>query len=329
MILKTKSPLNTQTPQAIAGQKQEQDVAFYLRRAFKDHPEVLVINDFRFTYNGETAQIDHLIIYTYGFVLIESKSIKGHVDVNQLGEWTRSHGNHWFGMPSPIKQVELQQSLLREMLKQHRSEILGKLLGIKQQGFGMRCWDHLCAISSDAVINRDTMPAAISELLVKTEFLVEKLEKIMNLKSKFMRIISVSDTRPDFNQEELNSIANFLIDRHVDPHQTDSEIALTQAQQIREPVAQFEVNKAVEAKPQAITQSATHSILSCKHCGESTNYTPMHGKFGYYIKCNQCTKNTPMKQACPQCKSKNIKIQKRSQSYTLTCQDCSHSSQVI
>lgn len=329
MILKTKSPLNTQTPQAIAGQKQEQDVAFYLRRAFKDHPEVLVINDFRFTYNGETAQIDHLIIYTYGFVLIESKSIKGHVDVNQQGEWTRSHGNHWFGMPSPIKQVELQQSLLKEMLRQHRSEILGKLLGIRQQSFGMRCWDHVCAISSDAVINRNTMPAVISELLVKTEFLVEKLEKIMNLKSKFMRIISVSDTRPDFNQEELNSIANFLIDRHVDPHQTDSEITLTQALQIREPVAQFEVNKAVEAKPQAITQSATHSILSCKHCGESTNYTPMSGKFGYYIKCNQCTKNTPMKQACPQCQSKNTKIQKRSQSYTLTCQDCSHSSQVI
>lgn len=98
MILKTKSLQNTQTPQAIAGQKQEQDVAFYLRRAFKDHPEVLVINDFRFTFNDETAQIDHLIIYPYGFVLIESKSIKGHVDVNQQGEWTRSHGSKWFGM---------------------------------------------------------------------------------------------------------------------------------------------------------------------------------------------------------------------------------------
>lgn len=329
MILKTKSFQNTQTPQAIAGQKQEQDVAFYLRRAFKDHPEVLVINDFRFTFNDETAQIDHLIIYTYGFVLIESKSIKGHVEVNQQGEWTRSHGNNWFGMASPIKQVELQQSLLKEMLKQHRSEILGKLLGIKQQSFGMRCWDHVCAVSSDAVINRDTMPTAISELLVKTEFLVDKLEKIMNLKSKFMRIINVSDTRPDFNQQELNSITKFLIDRHIDPHQPTSEITLAQTQQVREPIAHFEVNKAVEAQTQAITQSTTHSILSCKHCGESTNYTPMYGKFGYYIKCNQCTKNTPMKQTCPQCQSKNIKIQKRSQSYTLTCQDCSHSSQVI
>ncbi|MDT3334311.1 NERD domain-containing protein [Shewanella sp. SP1S1-7] len=329
MILKTKTLQNTQTPQTMAGQKQEQDVAFYLRRAFKDHPEVLVINDFRFTFNDETAQIDHLIIYTYGFVLIESKSIKGHVEVNQQGEWTRSHGSKWFGMPSPIKQVELQQALLKEMLKQHRREILGKLLGIRQQSFGMRCWGHVCAVSSDAVINRDIMPTAISELLVKTEFLVDKLDKIMNLKSKFMRIINVSDTRPDFNQQELNSIANFLIDQHIDPHKSTSEITLAQTQQINEPVAHFEVNKAVEVITQPITQSATHSILSCKHCGESTNYTPMYGKFGYYIKCNQCTKNTPMKQACPQCQSKNIKIQKRSQSYTLTCQDCSHSSQVI
>lgn len=228
MILKTKTLQNTQTPQTMAGQKQEQDVAFYLRRAFKDHPEVLVINDFRFTFNDETAQIDHLIIYTYGFVLIESKSIKGHVEVNQQGEWTRSHGSKWFGMPSPIKQVELQQALLKEMLKQHRSEILGKLLGIKQQGFGMRCWDHVCAVSSDAVINRDTMPTAISELLVKTEFLVDKLKKIMNLKSKFLRLINVSDTRPDFNQEELNSIAKFLIDRHIDPSQAKTEITFVQ-----------------------------------------------------------------------------------------------------
>ncbi|MEN8616316.1 nuclease-related domain-containing protein [Shewanella baltica] len=329
MILKTKSFQNTQTQQAIAGQKQEQDVAFYLRRAFKDHPEVLVINDFRFTFNDETAQIDHLIIYTYGFVLIESKSIKGHVEVNQQGEWTRSHGSKWFGMPSPIKQVELQQALLKEMLKQHRSEILGKLLGIRQQSFGMRCWDHVCAVSSDAVINRDTMPTAISELLVKTEFLVDKLKKIMNLKSKFLRLINVSDTRPDFNQEELNSIAKFLIDRHIDPSQATTEITFVQTPQVKEPVASFAVNKVAEVKNQAIAQLTTNSILHCKHCGESTNYTPMYGKFGYYIKCNQCTKNTPMKQACPQCQSTQTKITKAKETYTLHCNDCDNHYRVI
>ncbi|MGL5160137.1 MAG: hypothetical protein ACRC79_15270, partial [Acinetobacter junii] len=176
---------------------------------------------------------------------------------------------------------------------------------------------------------RETMPTAVSELLVKTEFLVEKLEKIMNLKSKFFRLINVSDTRPDFNQEELNSISKFLIEQHIDPYQATTEITTVPTQQVKEPVASFDINKVAEVKNQAIAQPTINSILSCKHCGESTNYTPMYGKFGYYIKCNQCTKNTPMKQACPLCQSKNIKIQKRNQSYTLTCQDCSHSSQVI
>jgi hypothetical protein len=74
MILKTKQAQAAYTPQTKAGLKQEQDVAFFLRRAFKDHPQVLVINDFKFRFNDETAQIDHLIVYSYGFILIESKS---------------------------------------------------------------------------------------------------------------------------------------------------------------------------------------------------------------------------------------------------------------
>ncbi|GGI69503.1 hypothetical protein GCM10007978_04190 [Shewanella hanedai] len=217
MILKTKRLQNTKTPQTVAGQKQEQNVAFFLRRAYKDHKQVLVINDFKFTFNDEIAQIDHLIIYPYGFVLIESKSIKGHVKVNKQGEWTRSHSSQWQGMASPIKQVELQQALLKELLRAHKSEILSKLLGIKQQGFNMRCWDQLCAISSDAVIDRKTMSAAVSDKLVKSEFLVEKLNKIMNLKNKFLRVVNFTDTRPDFNPAELDSIGVFLIEQHIAP----------------------------------------------------------------------------------------------------------------
>ena len=166
MILKDKTPQNLTSVTAKAGYKQEQDVAFFLRRAFKDHPQVFVINDYKFSFNGETAQIDHLVIYPYGFVLIESKSIKGEVNVNALGEWSRSVGKNWVGMPSPIKQVELQQKLLREMLHANRESILGKILGIRQQSFGMRCWDNICAISSSAVIERDSMPKAISKGLL-------------------------------------------------------------------------------------------------------------------------------------------------------------------
>ncbi|MBO2554019.1 NERD domain-containing protein [Shewanella algae] len=341
MILKSKSLQVTQSPQAYAGQKQEQDVAFFLRRAFKDHPQVMVINDFKFNFNGETAQIDHLIIYTYGFVLIESKSIKGRVNVNQQGEWTRSHQNQWFGIASPLKQVELQQALLLQLLTHHKREILGKLLGIKQQGFKLRVWDHLCAVSSDAIINRDTMPSEISQKLVKTEFLVDKLNEVMNLKSSFMRLVNFSDTRPDFSQDELKSICDFLIAQDISsPSQQETGTPLANAEtststvathvqaEVEERHTQIQESRAADyqAQPHAAALTAK---LSCKHCGEPSNYIPMYGKFGYYIKCHQCSKNTPMKQSCPQCQSKNTRVQKRAETYTLNCQECQFTEKLI
>ena len=329
MILKTKSPQSAQSPQAAAGLKQEQNVAFFLRRAYKDNPEVLVINDFKFSFNDETAQIDHLIVYPYGFVLLESKSIKGHVKVNKQQEWTRSYNKQWSGMPSPIKQVELQQALLKQLLNHNRLEVLGKMFGIKQ-GFSGRCWGHLCVVSSDAIIDRKSMRKAVSEKLVKSEFLVDKTKEIMNIRNKFMRVVNIADSRPYFNKEELDSIGSFLINQHLD---TTVEASLTPqaSSRLTQPIA-----KPVVTTPQSIEQpyvvEATTMIrvaLQCKHCGESNNYTPMYGKFGYYIKCNQCTKNTPMKQACPQCKSKQTRVQKSQDTYTLNCQECSFSQQII
>ncbi|WP_137224928.1 nuclease-related domain-containing protein [Shewanella sp. MEBiC00475] len=341
MILKTKTLQMTKTPQTIAGQKQEQDVAFFLRRAFKDHPEVLVINDFKFSFNDETAQIDHLIVYTYGFVLIESKSIKGHVKVNNQGEWTRSYNSQWSGMSSPIKQVELQQALLKEMLMHHKSEILSKLLGIKQQGFNGRCWHYLCAVSSNAVIDRKTMPKEISDKLYKTEFLVDELKNIMKLKHKLIRLVSVTDTRPDFSQQELDSIGQFLISQHIDSNIQQVDGAPAQLKQIQPIPKRPELKSALAPTNHLAQSNATilapvaalapdqHPILSCKYCGESTLYTPMHGKFGYYINCNQCSKNTSMKQPCPQCQSKNTKVTKRKETYTLNCVDCGFEKQII
>lgn len=347
MILKTKTLQMTKTPQTIAGQKQEQDVAFFLRRAFKDNPEVLVINDFKFSFNDETAQIDHLIVYTYGFVLIESKSIKGHVKVNNQGEWTRSYNSQWSGMSSPIKQVELQQALLKEMFMHHRNNILSKLLGIKQQGFNGRCWHYLCAVSSNAVIDRKTMPKEISDKLYKTEFLVDELKNIMNLKHKLIRLMSVTDTRPDFNQQELDSIGQFLISQHIDSNiqqANNAPVGLKQTQTIANTLELEPELKSASAATHHLAQSTAailapvavvalapeqHPTLSCKHCGESTQYTPMYGKFGYYINCNQCSKNTSMKLTCPQCMSKNTKVTKRKETYTLNCVDCGFEKQII
>ncbi|XQW83870.1 nuclease-related domain-containing protein [Thalassotalea piscium] len=311
MILKDKTLINATTPTAKAGQKQEQDVAFFLRRAFKDQKQVYVINDFKFTHNDETAQIDHLIVYPYGFVLIESKSIKGEVKVNSLGEWTRSLNGKWSGMASPIKQVELQQKLLKELLHENRAIILSKLLGFKQQTFTYRCWDNICAVSSNTIIERDSMPKAVSKQLVKTEFLVDKLNKIMNIKHKVVSALTL-DTRPDFSSEELKSITSFLMAK------VNNKPVIQQ--EVNEPKVEFEILKGIDIADKVV--KTTDSILQCKSCGEKTDYSAQHGRFGYFIKCNKCETNTAMKMPCVSCGSKNTKVSKKKASYTLNCEDC-------
>jgi hypothetical protein len=56
--------------EALVGWEGEQQVAFYLRRAFEQDDAVLVLNDLRFLVSSDTgdqsadyAQIDHLLIY--------------------------------------------------------------------------------------------------------------------------------------------------------------------------------------------------------------------------------------------------------------------------
>lgn len=205
-----------------AGIRQEQDVAFFLKRAFADKPDVRVFNDLKFIHDGETAQIDHLILYPYGFVLIESKSITGHVKVNQLGEWQRSYQGNWSGMRSPIKQVELQQQLLRSVLFEHREAILPKILmGKVPQSFGKRSWDNLCAISSNAIIERDDMPSEISKMVVKSEFIADKVIEMMDIPSILRKAFT---TRPAFNEEEMQSIEKFLLAQHQGTSQLDTQI---------------------------------------------------------------------------------------------------------
>lgn len=299
MILKDKQLVNAVDPRIVAGQQQEKDVAFYLRRAFKDHKKVHVINDFRFTHNDENAQIDHLIVYPFGFILVESKSINGEVNVNKEGEWSRTVGNKWCGMPSPIKQVELQQKLLREYLHEHRIEILPKLFGIRAQSFGMRCWHNICAVSSNSIIAREDIPKAISDQVVKTEFIADKIKNVMKLRNKLITTLTI-DSRPDFNKDELQSIVDFLLQK-----------------------PELQANKVEEVSSKTnFWGISDNPLLRCKNCDESKDLTPQHGRYGYFVKCNKCDTNTSMKMPCPKCHSKNTKVSKSKEVYSLNCQDC-------
>ncbi|EPJ47575.1 MAG: hypothetical protein OFPII_11630 [Osedax symbiont Rs1] len=341
MIIKDKAAKSGSSAKEKAGIKQELDVAFYLRRAFKDHEQVFVFNDLKFRHNQETAQIDHLVFYPYGFVLIESKSITGEVKVNAEEEWTRSYNSKWQGMPSPIKQVELQQRLFREMLFEHKAEMLGKVLGLRQEGFGGRCWDNLCAVSSNAIIDRKAMPNKISKQIVKSEFLVEKLNSIMKLRNKILNAINIIESRPKFKPSEMATICNFILSqdvvekasRKITPQLStvpDLNITVDKTSSVlstsvldNEVVWQAPTDKEASILEAAASPSPIKKLqLTCKKCGLGPKLTASYGKYGYYTVCDNCSGNTSMKQACPSCKSKKTKVSKKREIYTLSCQEC-------
>ena len=232
--------------------------------------------------------------------------------VNKQEEWSRSYRGKWQGMASPIKQAELQQKLLKDLLYENRKELVGKILGM-QQAFGGRSWHQLCAISSNAIVERENMPEGISKRLVKSEFLADAIFKLMDLKSDIVRTLSLTDNRPAFNVSELNTICEFLMIRcEVKPKVTEST------------VKQYDIDEkaTIQIPEQNIPPQLNKTLLACKNCNEQMLLTPLSGKYGYYVKCGACEANTPLKIPCTGCNSKKTKVSKKKEVYTLNCLDC-------
>ncbi len=344
MILKDKTPVSSVSSiKQEAGILQERDVAFYLRRAYKDRDNVMVLNDIRIEHDGETAQIDHLIVYSYGFIVVESKSIRGEININEYGECSRSYKGQWSGMPSPLKQAELQLKLLKQYLCDHTERVIGKFLGI-QQGLGARCYDVFCAISSDAIIDRSKAPKELADKLVKSEFITDALDKKMNFKKFYDVVGKIADTRPTFCKEEMLHIGQFLLaDREEIASDSDNETVLlwpapagvgvtTESQQptSADLASQTEVSGVHEAAQwqiQALVEPAF--TAQCKYCGECSALYAQSGRYGYYVQCNKCGGNTPLKRPCPICKSQDTKVTKSRSVYKLVCQTCSAASHIL
>ncbi|KJY90544.1 nuclease [Vibrio neptunius] len=309
MIVKEKALSPTSDYKQKLGNKVENNVAFYLKRQFSEQSNVLIFHDLRFEHKGEAAQIDHLVVYKKGFIVIESKSIKGTVTVNEQLEWQRTVRGQWIGMPSPITQASIQAELLKNLLNDHADTLLVKILGL-QGYFGGRCWDTLCAASNDAIIDRAHIPSKLSQQIVKAEGIPLRVKEIIAQHSNVLK------PNPSFNSNELNNIKYFLLAEHKPLNNLDSE---------PEPLDSPEPEAVTPLTEEISTAHSTHFGVVCKQCS-SSNTVPKYGKFGYYVNCTECNTNTSMKLPCRECGNKKTRVSKRKQVYTLSC-SCGHETQ--
>lgn len=129
------------------GMQGEKDAAYYLDNHFSDGKNHAVIHDLRLDFDGEIAQIDHLLINRLlDFYLIETKSFSGDITVTSHGEFSVKYGaDRIYNIPSPIEQSKRHENVLRRLLNK---------LEIKGRAGAAPRFKHVVLIDPKAAIHR-------------------------------------------------------------------------------------------------------------------------------------------------------------------------------
>ena len=234
MILKEKQFTNPSDPRLLAGEEAEKQLAHYLKRGFKKRDDCFVINDLRLTHDGETAQIDHLIVSPYGLVIIESKSCHGTIIVDEFNRWARTFNGKPEGMQSPVLQATEQGKIVKELLRANTEMLLGKMLmGSVQKGFKYCPFLIYIAVSDSGIIEQKTVVPElykadeVTKVITDTLDALNKLSNLLSPKSWF-----TTEDGWRMKLEEAKSTAEFLISQHqpktnISSVRADKEVPLT------------------------------------------------------------------------------------------------------
>ncbi|MDO4263166.1 MAG: NERD domain-containing protein [Deinococcus sp.] len=329
MIIKEQRERPGNTARAKAGERAERQMAFYLRRAFADSPEVLVFHDLHLRYGGEHAQLDHLIFHRAGLIIIESKSVTSAVKINAREEWARQWEGAWKGMPSPLLQAHRQGEVLRKLLNANAGTLRSRLaLGLLQGGFGALPVDVLVAISDDGLVHYERELPHIAAQVKKADQIPERVTELMAHHRKLASVFNLG--RESLNrglklpEADFEKTRDFLL-----AHAESSREHPASGDALRPPAAS-------STRPRAKTQPATaqpslspgpspkapgelSELPQCSQCG-SQRLSILY-KHSYYFKCADCQGNTAIRRTCPQCGAL-LKTRKQGQRFYGECPGC-------
>ena len=334
MILKELDAFSSDDPMLKAGRKAEENMAFYLRRAFKDDEKLHVLNGVRVERDGEIAHIDHLVLHHFGFIVIESKSVTTQVDINENGEWVRWFANKPHGMRSPILQARGQAKLLGKYLDSHAETLLPKmLLGRLQQYFGWAAYDILVAISDTGIVKRpgskafpevckaDAVPDKIRELYAKWRRLASPLN------------LNPLTAQPAFSNKTFEGVVAFILQSQSKGDSSTLVRMPAAPAMIRDSTshpydsafvqpATLATNQTPAAPPPKKATIFPGVSPVCHHCHSPRLWVGC--KDGYYFRCQDCRKTMPIRDICARC-GREKKISREGPELRSTCESCDES----
>jgi hypothetical protein len=301
-----------------AGRSAEEQMAHYLDRHFGESKTIHVLHDLRIEYDGDHAQMDHLVLHQFGAAIVESKSVTTAVKINEAGEWARSWNGRWKGMPDPLLQGQRQGVLLKRLLAARADILLDSIVfGLIQGTFTHMALDVFAGIADSGVIERarptqaanalkaDAVPLAIVETIGRHR----KATSLLNFKLK-----SVKEAPRDFKEGEVLRVAHFLREHHVEAPAAPREAP----PQVRPPVA--------AVTPAVAPDRAVLVTLTCKKCG-SRDLEPLIGRYGPYGRCRSCGTNTAVGRECPNCRERT-RFERADGGFAGTCESCEQTTSI-
>ena len=140
----------------------ERDAAHYLDMSVSNGKNHAVLHDLRLEADGQTAQIDHLIVdRTLTFFLLETKTYRGSLHINEHGEFMVEYsGERRYGIESPLEQSRRHETVLRKTIK--RVEIVGRA-GIPPR------FVHVVMVHPKAIIHRPLTKKLDTSMVIKAD----------------------------------------------------------------------------------------------------------------------------------------------------------------
>lgn len=310
-----------------AGYDAERNVAFKLKMAFGENPNLLILNDLKVeSEEGITAQMDHLVIHQHGIIIIESKSVAGNLVVEDDGQWIVWYGKDKNGRDNPIKQAEIQGKTLRKVLSkcatnEHTRKSMEAL--------------HTDVLVAFSTKNGGTFFAKDKKhypQICPDHALDDRVNEIITMRTKNAKV-------EDFSLSEVHrsKLAELLVKIHktyqaptapANKPYTKPAMA-TKPLKVEQKVSEYIV--ADKPKPTTIISAIAESVSSAfsvpdgkfKHACRKCKSDRLEVRFGknYYFKCLTCDENNRIDACCPKCKSL-LKIRKDKTCFFAECIKC-------
>lgn len=245
----------------------ERDAAFHIDSVMRDGQNIAVLHDLRFVVDGEVAQIDHLVMNRLmDFILVETKCYAGHVDINELGEFTVRYGNgKQFGVPSPLAQSERHARVLAKLLDK---------LGISGRLGSQPKFHHLVMFHAKAIIKRPDARKMDTSNVIKADQFAQWRGRWVEDASALTVLAGAINMR---GRDTVKEWAEMLVRQH----RPADLLALPDFMKPREtPVGAAQTARSEQASAPAMATTAdapTEKRLICARCGCKISFP--EGKF--------------------------------------------------